>query len=65
VTVYVLAIVPGLASLFRVATALILASSLLAIYALRIVATPERPTKTSGTHASFTFFVRSAYIWLP
>lgn len=64
VTVYMLAIVLGLASLFRAATALILASSLLAIYALRILATPERPAKTSGIHASFPFFVRSAYIWL-
>jgi hypothetical protein len=61
---YESAILLGLAGLFRVMTVLILLASLLAIYALRIVATPERPAKTAGIHASFPFFVRSAYMWL-
>ena len=64
VAVYESAILLGLAGLFRVTTILILLASLLAIYALRIVATPERPAKTGGIHASFPFFVRSAYMWL-
>jgi hypothetical protein len=36
-----------------------LASSLPAVYALRILAEPERPAMTAGIHASFPFFVRS------
>jgi len=64
VAVYESAVLLGLAGLFRVATTLILLASLIAIYALRIVATPERPAKTGGIHASFPFFVRSAYMWL-
>jgi hypothetical protein len=64
VGVYELAIPLGLAGLFRVTTVLILLASLLAIYALRIFVRPDRPAKTGGIHASFPFFVRSAYAWL-
>jgi hypothetical protein len=54
----------GAAAMFRIASALILALSLPAVYALRILAKPERAAKTTGIHASFPFFVRLAYIWL-
>jgi len=64
VAVYLAAIVVGLAGRFRWTTSLILCASLLAIYALRIFARPERPAKTGGIHASFPFFVRLAYAWL-
>jgi hypothetical protein len=62
--VYESAILLGLAGLFRVTTILILLASLLVIYALRIVTASERPPKTGGIHPSFSFFVRSAYLWL-
>jgi len=64
VAVYMGAILMGLAGMFRVATALILACVLLSICALRIFAATERPAKVKGIHASFPFFVRSAYLWL-
>jgi hypothetical protein len=64
VGVYMTAILFGLAGMLRVTTMLILVCSSLAIYALRIFATPERPAKISGIHASFPLFVRSAYVWL-
>ena len=64
VVLYMTAILLGLAGSFRVATAMILACVLLATYALRILAIPERPAKTSGIRESFPFFVRSAYVWL-
>jgi len=54
----------ALAGLFRITTALIVISSLLAIESLRIFARPERPAKTKGIHGSFPFFVRAAYMWL-
>jgi hypothetical protein len=54
----------ALAGFFRVTTALLLGSSLLAMIALRIFAQPEKAAKTKGIHSSFPFFVRSAYIWL-
>lgn len=64
VGLYMLAILLGLAGMFRVTTALVLVCSSLAIYALRIFAPPERPAKIIGIHASFPLFVRSAYVWL-
>ncbi len=54
----------ALAGFFRVTTALLLGSSLLAMIALRIFDQPEKAAKTKGIHGSFPFFVRSAYIWL-
>ena len=64
VVVHVIAIGLGLASFFRATTVLILLSSSLAIVALRIFAKPEKTAKIKGIHASFPFFVRSAYVWL-
>ena len=64
VAVHVVAVVLGLAGYFRVTTILIVLSCSLAIVALGIFAKPEKPAKTKGIHASFPFFVRSAYVWL-
>lgn len=64
VIVHVTAVGLALAGLFRITTALIVVSSLLAIKSLRIFARPERPAKTKGIHGSFPFFVRAAYLWL-
>ncbi len=54
----------GLAGAFRSATLLFVVSSLLASLALQVFARPKNPAKTRGVHASFPFFVRSAYVWL-
>ncbi len=54
----------ALAGFFRVTTALLLGSSLLAMIALCVFAQPERAAKTKGIHSSFPLFVRSAYVWL-
>lgn len=64
VVVHVVAIVLGLAGYFRVTTILIVLACSLSIVALGIFAKPEKPAKTKGIHASFPFFVRSAYVWL-
>jgi hypothetical protein len=64
VMVHVIAIALALAGLFRITTALIAISSLLAIVSLRLFARPERPAKTKGIHGSFPVFVRVAYVWL-
>jgi len=62
--VHIIAIGFGLAGFFRVTTILIVVSCSLAIVAVRIFAKPEKAAKTKGIHASFPFFVRSAYVWL-
>ena len=64
VMVHGIAIALALAGLFRITTALIVISSLLAIISLRLFARPERPAKTKGIHGSFPVFVRVAYVWL-
>ncbi len=64
VAVHMMAIGLGLAGWFRVTTLMIVISSLLAIFALRIFARPERAAKTKGIHGSFPYFVRLAYAWL-
>ncbi|HUI84382.1 MAG TPA: NnrS family protein [Candidatus Binatia bacterium] len=64
VAVHMSAVALGLAGLFRVTSALIVVSVLLAVCSLRIFSPPERPAKTKGIHGSFPFFVRSAYVWL-
>jgi len=64
VAVHLTAIGLGLAGWFRLTTLLIVMSSSLAIFALRIFARPERAAKTKGIHASFPYFVRLAYVWL-
>jgi hypothetical protein len=64
VAVHAVAIALGLAGFFRATTVLIVLSCSLAIFALRIFATPEKAAKTKGIHGSFPFFVRAAYVWL-
>ena len=64
VAVYESAILLGFAGFFRFTAVLIVIASLMAIHSLRIFVNPERPAKTGGIHASFPFFVRSAYVWL-
>jgi uncharacterized protein involved in response to NO len=54
----------GLAGILRIATALLVFSSLLAIVALQIFSRPRQAAKTKGVHISFPVFVRSAYAWL-
>jgi hypothetical protein len=63
-SVYVCGLLFGVAGLFRTMTGMILLASLMAPVALRIFVMPERSAKTGGIHASFPFFVRSAYVWL-
>lgn len=48
----------------RTAAWFFLASSVIAIAALRMFEPAEREAKTRGVHASFPFFVRCAYAWL-
>jgi hypothetical protein len=57
-------VVVALAGEFRIAVLLILAASVLSIYALRLFEQPEQPAKTKGVHASFPVFIRFAYVWL-
>ena len=64
VAAQVVAVAFGLAGFSRIATALLVVSSVLAIAALQIFSRPKQSAKTKGVHASFPFFVRSAYIWL-
>jgi uncharacterized protein involved in response to NO len=64
IMVHVIAISLGLAGSFSSTTVLIVLSSSVAIVGLRIFAKPEKAAKTKGIHASFPFFVRSAYVWL-
>lgn len=45
-------------------TLLLFIGTLLVGYALRLFEPSEQPAKTRGVHASFPFFVRSAYLWL-
>lgn len=46
------------------ATALFVASVVLAIAALRMFEAPRQEAKTRGVHSSFPFFIRMAYGWL-
>ncbi len=62
--VQVIGIAFALDGVFRVTTALLLGSSLLAMISLRIFSQPEKAAKTKGIHSSFPLFVRSAYVWL-
>lgn len=64
VAVLVAGVVCGVCGWLRPATVLAALASLLAIQALGIFATPQKPAKTQGVHSSFPFFVRSAYVWL-
>ena len=49
---------------FLVATALLLAASILAALALRVFERSQKPAKTIGVSGSFPHFVRGAYVWL-
>ena len=42
----------------------VLAATVLVILALGIFSQARKPAKTQGVHASFPYFVRSAYVWL-
>jgi len=42
---------------------LLMAALAVAIYALRLFESSERPPKTRGVHVSFPTFVRLAYVW--
>ena len=64
VAAQVVAVLFGLAGILRIATALLVFSSLLAIVALQIFSRPCQAAKTKGVHISFPAFVRSAYVWL-
>lgn len=58
----------GVAAAFRgivlFATLLLTAATALAVIALRLYESPERPAKINGVHFTFPFFVRLAYVWL-
>jgi len=54
----------GLAGWFRLATVLAALAWALAIIALPVFSVALRPAKTKGVHASFPWFLRSAYVWL-
>ena len=58
-----LGVLLGMAGVARLAMTLLVASALLAAWALQLYSTPEHPAKTAGIHASFPFFVRIAYLW--
>jgi hypothetical protein len=49
---------------FLIATVLLLAASVCAIFALRVFQRSVKPAKTLGVSAAFPHFVRGAYIWL-
>jgi uncharacterized protein involved in response to NO len=49
---------------FPAATVLLLLAAAFAVAALRIAEPADRPAKIKGVHASFPYFVRSAYVWL-
>ncbi|MGO9273012.1 MAG: NnrS family protein [Terriglobia bacterium] len=42
---------------------LLVGGMVLAVYALRLFESAERPAKTRGVHASFPVFIRLAYFW--
>jgi len=54
----------GLAGLVGIATILLAMSTVVILFALRILRRPIAPAKTLGIHPSFTWFTRSAYLWL-
>ena len=49
---------------FLIATVLLLAGSVCAVFALRVFQRPLKPAKTLGVSGSFPHFVRGAYVWL-
>ncbi|PYT76540.1 MAG: hypothetical protein DMG40_25900 [Acidobacteria bacterium] len=57
-------VVLAVAGQLALATWLFVASTTLAIVAIRVFEPSDQPAKTKGVHASFPFFVRVAYGWL-
>jgi uncharacterized protein involved in response to NO len=49
---------------FLIATVLLLAASVCAVFALGVFQRPLKPAKTLGVSGSFPHFVRGAYVWL-
>lgn len=56
-------VIAALAGGILPAVALLLAGLVLAIFALRLFESPERPAKIKGVHKTFPNFVRTAYVW--
>lgn len=56
-------VLAGLLSWTSTAVVLFLAGSILAIAALRLFVTADKPAKLKGVHSSFPLFIRMAYIW--
>jgi len=54
----------GLSGWFLPSMLTVLAAAVLVILALGIFSQAQKPAKTQGLHASFPYFVRSAYVWL-
>jgi uncharacterized protein involved in response to NO len=49
---------------FRIASALLMVASILAIAALNIATRAQKPAKVQGIHSSFPVFIRLCYVWL-
>lgn len=58
-----LGVLLGMVGFVRLATVLLAAAALLAVWALQLFSSPVHPAKTAGIHASFPLFVRIAYLW--
>lgn len=57
------AVLASLLGLIVTSTFLLLASLLIALYALRLFEPSERAPKIKGVHSSFPLFIRFAYLW--
>ncbi len=58
-----LGVLAALLSRPRTATLFLFAGIVLAVFALGLFESPERPAKVRGAHSSFPSFVRIAYVW--
>lgn len=56
-------VIAALLGQIETAVILLLIGSVLAIAALGLFVTAERPAKLKGVHSSFPIFIRAAYIW--
>lgn len=56
-------VLAALVGWMKLSMLLLAAGVALAIYALRLFESSERPAKTAGVHTSFPLFVRIAYAW--
>jgi hypothetical protein len=54
----------GLAGWSEVATILLASGTVAIVSALHLMSKPHAPAKVQGIHASFTWFIRIAYLWL-